>query len=487
MLTLLLLVSAGASPPGDVVLDVPAVVRRGDEVTFTFSEAEANALVGLAGGPGQAVDDGGPCPAFMGADCVDITDLSAIRDRSPADGLGAGSFTVTLNPALPRVAMTAQMIAKGAGIDTSNTVSFQVVGCGDDVHEPNDNVGGAVVLPGTAVGSVCHDDADWFVAQLGPYEVLEVHLTHDETVGDIDLELLDANGVTLDWSQRSNGVEEITWLNNSASSTAAWLRVAAFYNPDRGPLDYAMVSFTDDTFQCIDDLNEDDDDASSARELPVETTLQGHACDADPDWFQVDVLDGNVLQVDLTVVDTRGDVRVRIRDENQSVVADGDNAAFYESPADQTLYIEAWLADDDSLLGGNDYAVTATVHPDAICQTDAHEPNNNPFAAPTITEGVHDLALCTDGEDWYTFSVLEGESVLANVFFGDNDGDINVELYDGTGDLLVRGTTTTSNEFVYTPPAPADDEMRLRVYLVSDAGLPTNDGVRYTLDLEIGD
>ena len=486
MNTLFLLASmASASPPGDVVLEAPAIVRRGDEVTFSFSNAEANAPAGLGGGRGQAIDDAGPCPGFMAPDCVDITDISAIRGRTASNSQGQGAFTVTLNPNLPRVAMTAQMMVRGSGVDTSNTVSFQVVGCGDDTHEPNDTVSSATVLPGQATGAVCHDDDDWFRAQVGPYQALEILLAHDETEGDIDLELIDANGMVLDWSQRADGVEEINWLNDTAVSEPVWLRVVAFYNPDRGPLDYSFVTAIDDTFICVDDLNEDDDDAISAQALVPGVAVDGQACDADSDWYRVDLQSGNVLQVDLTVVDIRGDVRVRIRDENQAVVVEGDDVAMYESPADQVVYVEVWLADDDSLLGGNVYSVTATVHPDAVCETDIHEPNNSPPAASNLAPGAHSLALCTDGDDWYSIDVLEGESFVANVLFDELDGDINVELYDGVGSLVAEGATSTSNEFVYTPPAAADDTMRLRVTLVSDAGLPTNDGVRYTIDLEV--
>ena len=86
------------------------------------------------------------------------------------------------------------------------------VACADDDAEDNDTLdqaSGEMYLGDTYAAVSCSGDEDWFRVGEGSDEVATFRLTHDPSLGDLDLFLYDADGVRLASSEDTTGVETI--------------------------------------------------------------------------------------------------------------------------------------------------------------------------------------------------------------------------------------------------------------------------------------
>ena len=117
------------------------------------------------------------------------------------------------------------------------------------------------------------------------------------------------------------------------------------------------------------------------------------------------------------------------------------------------------------------------------CGDDGFEPNDSVGSAARISPGLHE-GLCIgpdSGDDWFGIPLLAGESMEIGISFQQEEGDIDLELYDASGsNLLARSATGASQERVGVPLATVAGIYFVRVK-AARAGVEN----RYTMDVDI--
>ena len=72
---------------------------------------------------------------------------------------------------------------------------------------------------------------------------------------------------------------------------------------------------------------------------------------------------------------------------------------------------------------------------------DRFEENDQQDQAAEIDYGYYDeLTVADDDEDWYRISLSEGDDIIVTITFDGNDADIDLELYNDTGDEPIDGS-----------------------------------------------
>ena len=96
----------------------------------------------------------------------------------------------------------------------------------------------------------------------------------------------------------------------------------------------------------------------------------------------------------------------------------------------------------DEVCGQNGECVSTTPE----CG-DRYEPNDEISSATPIESGVVDqLVLCPGDVDTFALQVSQGATVSVAVRFVHEDGNIDIELLDGQGELLTRSSSATDDE-----------------------------------------
>ena len=114
-----------------------------------------------------------------------------------------------------------------------------------------------------------------------------------------------------------------------------------------------------------------------------------------------------------------------------------------------------------------------------VCVDDTQEPNGNPaYAAPLVPDvTLTDLQICPFDLDWYTIALDAGETLLVTATFVNQDGDLDLRLYDATGASVLAKAFETNDGEQLTFVVPATGTYLLRVNGLSGASN------RYDLDV----
>jgi hypothetical protein len=123
-----------------------------------------------------------------------------------------------------------------------------------------------------------------------------------------------------------------------------------------------------------------------------------------------------------------------------------------------TYFLGAYI-DDDQLIAETTNANNVAYYPLEIINIseniseDNYEPNDTLGAAYDLSNNESTLLSSIDGlgmqnnDDWYKIFVdANADRVQASLSFSDVDGDINLRLYDASGNLLSSSTSTTDDE-----------------------------------------
>lgn len=90
----------------------------------------------------------------------------------------------------------------------------------------------------------------------------------------------------------------------------------------------------------------------------------------------------------------------------------------------------------DDLLGPTD------------CQDDGFEENDSRASAAALTDGSHaDLMICDGDEDWYAVTANPG-TLQVSIYFTNATSDLDLELYDGSGNKLDDSTGVGDSETI---------------------------------------
>lgn len=253
---------------------------------------------------------------------------------------------------------------------------------------------------------------------------------------------------------------------------------------------------------CGNDSNEGNDDEANATILSAATDVTGATCGYDPDWFTftagtgaVEVLvtwtDDGETDLDAYVTDCATTVLGRgesaVADSEQLVVTDlaagtdycllvqhysgaagGADVSYtlrYEERVPCTLDSDCSSGEYCPLMGAGAGVCQGTAPAGAGCGDAVAGDNETSGLAETLTSGATLTEDSCDGHpngpvdvDWFTFDVAAGEALSLTVeetTFDDTQGDVDVLLYDDTGELWAARATTENPETLSGTGLPA--------------------------------
>ena len=125
-------------------------------------------------------------------------------------------------------------------------------------------------------------------------------------------------------------------------------------------------------------------------------------------------------------------------------------------------------------LGELEIKVTKTGLQDGECTDDFFEPNNSQSLAKPISVGLYDeLSVCDttsspQDQDWFEISLVTGQTLAITLTFTHSQGDLDIQVYNAAGQLVVEASSTTDNELL-TYPINQPQTLYVRVFGVDQA------------------
>jgi|GEM_PF-996841 len=359
--------------------------------------------------------------------------------------------------------------------------------CVPDGFEPNDIQADAVVLPGLAASglTICPQDDDWFFIALATGDTIDVEATFAHAEGDIDLNIYDFGGTLHASGNSTNDDELVPFVAPFDGSFFLQIELIA----DLGVLagNTYDLSVSSPNALCEHDGFEPNDALADATALPPGTYLDNSVCPADVDWFAIDAVAGEEIQVAALFSSAEGNIDLTLHDAagtalvGANTTSDNDDLNFLV-PTTGTWFLRAFLAADAGVVPGNTYDLTIGVVTPTICLPDGFEPNEALSNATPLPPGTFpSLTLCPPDEDWYSVSLAAGDSLDVLAGFSQADGDVDLNLYDGGGILLASANSNTDDELLGWVATGTDDYF-LQVEMVLDSG---DLGTTYDLDIAV--
>ncbi|MBA7654321.1 hypothetical protein ES703_62198 [subsurface metagenome] len=172
----------------------------------------------------------------------------------------------------------------------------------------------------------------------------------------------------------------------------------------------------------------------------------------DDDWYEITIDPGyEQLIVDLEFTHTADNLDLGIYDSTGTLVTESTSSTNnehidYVLPSSGTYYIKV-----DGTDNGNEYDLRWN----SITPDDNYEENDDSDTAYDLSGDEDTLLNTIDGygvqldDDWYEISIDPGyENVTIVLTFTHSAGNIELALYNSTGDLITSSASTTDNEFI---------------------------------------
>ena len=351
--------------------------------------------------------------------------------------------------------------------------------CTADALEPNGD-GMPAPLPADVDHTglqVCGDDPDFYTLSIAQNQVVTIVAEAPVALGNIDLVLRDANGVSVATAAERMDVERIEVAVEQAGDYELEVRVTSGVGNVAYDLDWRQRDNN-----CADNFEIND---SCLTGTPItEGSYPGINVCADGDWYAIDLLPLQTITVtalyDRAV--SAGDLDVTLIGPNDcaTLVAGGTESAVgmttqvqevlqYQATQGGTYNLQAFLFSGIQA----EYTLDIDVSDGPPCTDDSFEPNDdeaNAFlldraAAAAGTDNVlTGLKTCDMDVDFYRMDLQAGDVIQFDVQFDHNRGDIDAQLLNDSGLVLDLGDSTDDNESVtYTVGAGEAGAYYLRV------------------------
>ncbi len=418
------------------------------------------------------------------------------------------------------------------GVPDSADTSDTGFGCDDgDLYgfEPNNTRAlAAPISAGSYLDlAVCRHQADYYAVDLGPGQTAVMTATFNGLADDIDLELRNDFDTLLDSSGGTTGVETVSYT--ASSFETVYLRV--FVYPDSfftaGDYDLSIVigvfgdtgdsgdstAWLGDSADsgdsaavsgCEEDAYEPNESIAGATPIYVGDITDLALCaDGSVDWFSIDLEAGERLYLESTFLHSEGDIDLVLTDSTGATLDTASGTINFESveyyaTTYQTVYLEVGLYSDTGFTEGNTYDLAVFVSaPDsadsggsdsatveAACFGDVLESNDVEGQAVLLDDGDEYLGLTSCGDlDYFYVVVGEGDLIEVNMAVDDDEGDLDLWVWDSSGNFVTNGVSSSDNESVYFE-APEDGTYYIYVELFEDDGT-LQVGNTYDLDATI--
>ncbi|MBN2359435.1 MAG: PPC domain-containing protein [Deltaproteobacteria bacterium] len=340
--------------------------------------------------------------------------------------------------------------------------------CRDDALEENDTIATAAALtPGQVAAQICPNDDDYYSFNLNVGDTVSAQISFTAANGDLDLQLLDPSGQVVDSSTTATGnTETVDHVAVIAGRFA--LRVYGY----RGATNsyQLQLTVTPATPTCREDGYEDNDDQAHAT-LVTAGTYDGQTCAGDEDWFAINLNAGDTLDVNLLFAHANGDLDLQLRAPDGVLLRtsastdDNEEILDYVVPnaGSYALRVRGFLGAENS------YRLSIVVTPAApVCPEDGYEENDTrATATPYLTTPIAGQ-ICAGDYDFFSVALNVGDALTAALDFTDADGDLDLYLYDPSGNLLDWSVSVTDDELI-EHTATVAGTFALRVFGVGQA------------------
>lgn len=307
-------------------------------------------------------------------------------------------------------------------------------GCFEDGSEPNDSLEQAAQVQRGRTERLgrCGND-DWFGVLVQAGESLQARIEFDHARGDLDLELLRADGTVLDASRSATGVEQVA-VSLVPVDAVYYLHVSAAT---------AVVENMYALELAVQEPSEDADLQPAALRVAPAAVIVGQPLQVDFEVLNrgrtaspasvaelrlsadgvLDADDPLLAVVDVPAVPALARLPVQAQPVPPVDLQGGSYAVFVALDAANQV---PEADEDNNVLGSAmvDYIVPQD------CVDDDLEPNNQCAEATPIADGVlDDRVACQNFDDWYALELQAGDYVQAEIRFRHSSGDLDLEAY----------------------------------------------------------
>ncbi len=369
----------------------------------------------------------------------------------------------------------------------------------EDNYEENDDETEAYDLSGweqtwlsNVDGLGIQADVDWYEIYITPgYEYVQVTLTFTDADGNIDIDIVDS---TLTWWTGSYSTTDNEYIDVIVPSSGIYYLV--IFGDDAG--NPYNLWWDDLPVVPPDDNYEPNDDPGEAYDLTIYedwwlSDVDGLGIQADDDWYEIyiDPGDQHVL-VTCTFTHVDGDIGIAIVDFTLSWGIGNDSATDNEYldvivPSSGIYYL--FIFGDEA---GNSYNLWWDDTPGVPPPDDNYEENDDYTSAYDLSSYEQTWLSTIDGpgyqhdDDWYEIYITPGfEHLQVTLTFSDAAGDIDIEVYNATLDLIAGSWSVSDNEYIDVI-VPSAGTYYLKIFL-ADAGNPYDlwwDDLAYSIPAE---
>ncbi len=326
-------------------------------------------------------------------------------------------------------------------------------------------------------------DLDYYSVFVPAGATLNVDLTFSHALGNIQLDLVSATANTVLANSRSTDDDESLSYTNMGVGTDVIIHV---YNNGFFARNYYSMN-VELAFAGVCD----EDMVSGADKATAAPTTGGRysglaMCEQTEDWFALSLMAGDSVFAAIELSNRFGNLDMELINSADVVIASAttdDNVEVIDTTvaASGTYYLRVFPRDGafirttyDLFLSLDGDSAGAQFCPDPYTRnTSASEAPALLFAGTTGVKSYSDMIACGAQEDWYQVNITTINSdYRLRVFFDASAAvDLDVEIVNSMGAVMVSGTTTGNDEFVTFRPTVSG------AYFIKVFNKATNPGV----------
>ncbi|MEZ4319660.1 MAG: hypothetical protein R3F61_19245 [Myxococcota bacterium] len=308
--------------------------------------------------------------------------------------------------------------------------------CTDDTSEPNDDLAGATPITSLADRVLIATNEDWYAFTVSDQELLTVEVPHDASMGDLDLQLVDADGTVLASATTGADTEAVAYFNDSGADATIALRVF-FWAGSAAPCNTYDVVSERTPLVCTEDPLEPNDVLADRQNVFGVTGLTIDA--GDVDHLTIDVAAGAVVEVSVLADPAVLVPSLELLQTNGAWLADGNPLTWANAGTD-IVQVVAVVEAEQGVCGPYELSVVDRT-PD--CAVDAHEDDDDFANARAAADGAY--TLFPGDPDWFAVDVAPGTVAAAVLEWDGLYGSAVLRAYDGSGPFAVDASNSPAS------------------------------------------
>jgi hypothetical protein len=354
--------------------------------------------------------------------------------------------------------------------------------CTNDGFEPNNGSGSPTASEAGTFRDlkICAGDEDWYRVQIPASHFLGAGIGFTQANGQLELDLYAADGSTLLAGGEHGENQVVVYSEVAQSAQTLLLRVRGGAGVENS---YDLVIIVEPYVECSDDSYEPNDQPNDAK-IVTEGVYPGLTCCGEPDWYKLDLNQGDGLDVLIEFDTAGGDLDLWVFEpsalSDQTLSCDNAVGCSTTETDDESVSIPSvpltttyYIAVGPYQGARNDYDMTVVVTPVQVgCQDDTSEEDDAPAQASDVWDNGPrtGLQICANDEDWFQTLGFAGETLVFDLRFTHAAGDLDLKLYDEgvtpetlPQHLKASSVSSTDNERIEYP-VQADGVFFIRVY-----------------------